>query len=51
MKCRRHRYPCPSLAIPPYRSSPPVGLPGYIPYPYTAAVCMFVQVVPFCSAI
>ena len=29
----------------PYRSSPLAGLLGYIPYPHTAAVCMFQLVV------
>ncbi len=29
-----------------YRSSPLAGLQGYIPYPHTAAVCMFELVVP-----
>ena len=39
--CRQHGYPRPSLATSPYRSSPLVGLQGYIPYPHRAAVCMF----------
>ena len=34
-----------SLATSPYRSSPPAGLQGYIPYPHIAAVCMFALVV------
>ena len=33
------------FATSPYRSSPPPGLQGYIPYPHRAAVCMFVLVV------
>ena len=41
MSCRQHVYPWPSLAIFPYRSSLLAGLQGYIPYPHTAAVCMF----------
>ena len=45
MSCHYHGYPWPSLAISPYRSSPPAGLQGYIPYPYIAAVCMFELVV------
>ena len=43
--CRLHRYPWPSLATSPYRSSPPAGLQSYIPYPHIAAVCMFELVV------
>ena len=35
------RYPWPSLASSPYRSSPLADLQGYIPYPHIAAVCMF----------
>ena len=34
-----------SLATFPDRSSPMAGLPGYIPYPHRAAVCMFALVV------
>ena len=45
MSCRLHRYPRPSLTTSPYRSSPPAGLHGYIPYPHIAAVCMFELVV------
>ena len=45
MSCRLHGYPWPSLATSPYRSSPLVGLQGYIPYPHIAAVCMFELVV------
>ena len=45
MSCRQHGYPWPSLATPPYRSSPLAGLQGYIPYPHIAAVCMFELVV------
>ena len=45
MSCRQHGFPWPSLAISPYRSSPLVGLQGYNPYPYRAAVCMFELVV------
>ena len=41
MSCRQHEYTLPSLATSPYRSSPLAGLQGYIPYPLTAAVCMF----------
>ena len=41
MSCHQHGYPWPSLATFPYRSSPLAGLLGYIPYPHTAAVCMF----------
>ena len=41
MSCRQHGYPWPSLATSPYRSSPLVGLQGYIPYPHIAAECMF----------
>ena len=37
MSCRQHGYPWPSLATSPYRSSPLVGLQGYIPYPHRAA--------------
>ena len=39
------RYPWPSLATPPYRSSLLVGLQDKIPYPHIAAECMFVLVV------
>ena len=45
MSCRHHRYPWPSLATSPYRSSPLAGLQGYIPYPHIAAICMFELVV------
>ena len=45
MSCHRHRYPWPSLATSPYRSSPLASLQGYIPYPHIAAVCMFELVV------
>ena len=45
LSCRQHRYPWPSLATSPCRSSPLVGLQGYIPYPHIAAVCMFELVV------
>ena len=45
VSCRQHRYPWPSLATSPYRSSPLAGLQGYIPYPHIAAVCMFELVV------
>ena len=45
MSCRLHGYPWPSLAIPPYRSSPLAGLQGYILYPHIAAVCKFELVV------
>ena len=34
-----------SLATSPYHSSLLAGLPGYIPYPHIAAVCMFELVV------
>ena len=34
---------CPSLASSPYHSSLLAGLQGYIPYPYIAAVCMYVR--------
>ena len=37
--------PEPSLATSPYRSSPLVGLQGYILYPHIAAECMFELVV------
>ena len=45
MSCRLYGYPWPSLATSPYRSSPPAGLQGYIPYPHIATVCMFELVV------
>ena len=45
MSCHRHGYPRPSLSTPPYRSLPLAGLQGYIPYPHTAALCMFELVV------
>ena len=45
MSCRQHRYPWPSLATSPYRSSPLAGLQGYILYPHLAAACMFELVV------
>ena len=45
MSCRQYRYPWPSLATSPYRSSPLAGLQDYIPYPHRAAVCMFEMVV------
>ena len=45
MSYRLHGYPWPSLATSPYRSSPLVGLQGYIPYPRIAAVCMFELVI------
>ena len=38
-------YPWPSLATSPYRSSPLVGLQGYIRYPHIAPECMFELVV------
>ena len=41
MSCHRNRYPLPSLATFPHRSSPPAGLQGYILYPHRAAVCRF----------
>ena len=41
MSCRQPGYPGPSLATSPYRSSPLVGLQGYIPYPHIVAECMF----------
>ena len=45
LSCHEHRYPWPSLATSPYRSSPLAGLQGYIPYPHIAAECMFGLVV------
>ena len=45
MSCRQHGYPWLSLATSPYRSSPLVGLQGYIPYPHRAAACMFELVI------
>ena len=45
MSCRQYRYPWPSLATSPYRSSPLAGLQGYIPYPHRIAVCRFELVV------
>ena len=39
------KYPWPSLATPPYRSSLLVGTQGYIPYPHITAVCRFELVV------
>ena len=45
MSYRNHRYPWPSLATSPYRSSPLARLQGYIPYPHIAAECMFELVV------
>ena len=45
MSCRQYRYPWPSLATSPYRSSPLAGLQGHIPYPHIAAGCMFELVV------
>ena len=39
MSCRKHGYPWPSLATSPDRSSPLVGLQGYISYPHISAVC------------
>ena len=45
MSCHPHRYPWPSLATFPYRSSPPAGLLDYIPYLHIAAVSMFELVV------
>ena len=44
-KSTQFKYPWPSLATSPYRSSPLAGLQGYISYPHIAAVCMFEQVV------
>ena len=41
MSCRQHRYPWPSLATPPYRSSLLVGPLGYLPYLHRAAVYRF----------
>ena len=46
MSCHRHGYPWPSLNTSPYRSSPPTGLQGYIPYPRIAALCWVELVVP-----
>ena len=43
MSCRQHGYPWPSHATSPYCSSPLACLQGYIPYPYIAAVCMYVR--------
>ena len=48
--CRQHGYPWPSLATPPYRSSPLAGLQDYIPYPHIAAVCSSWSSC-FCSAL
>ena len=45
MSRRQRGYPWPSLAIPPYHSSPPAGLQGYILCPHIVAVCKFVLVV------
>ena len=45
MSCHQHRYHWPSLATFPYRLSLLACLLGYIPYPPTAAVYMFEQVV------
>ena len=45
MSYRRHRYPWPSLATSPYRSSPLTGLQGHIPYSHIAAGCMFELIV------
>ena len=45
MSCWWHGYPWPSLATPPYRSSPQAGLQDKIPYLHIAAECMFVLVV------
>ena len=45
MSCWWHGYPWPSLATPPYRSSPQAGLQDNIPYPHIAAECMFVLVI------
>ena len=45
MSCRLYGFPWPSLTTSLDRSSPLVGLQGYIPYPHIAAVCMFDLVV------
>ena len=45
MLCHKHRYPWPSLATSPYRSSPLAGLQDYVLYPHIAAVCMFELVI------
>ena len=45
MSCRQHRYPWPSLATSPYRSSLLAGLQGAIQYSHRAVVRMFVLVV------
>ena len=36
---------CNAASTSPYRSSPPAGLQGYIPYPHITAECMFELVV------
>ena len=41
----QHRYPCPFLDTPPYRSSLPAGPQCYTPYSHRAAVCRFELVV------
>ena len=45
ISCWQHGYPWPSLATPPYRSSPEVGLQDNNLYPHIAAECTFVLVV------
>ena len=45
MSCCKHRYPWPSLATPPYRSSLLADPLGYIPYLHRAAVCKFKLVI------
>ena len=45
MSCRQYGYPWPSLATPPYHSSPPAGLRVYILCPHIVAVCKFELVV------
>ena len=44
LSCHQHRYPWPSLATPPYRSSLLAGPQGYTRYPHRATVCKFVLV-------
>ena len=45
ISCWQHGYPWPSLATPPYRSSPLVGLQDNNLYPHIAVECTFVLVV------
>ena len=45
MSCRKHGYPWPSFATPPYRSSLLVGPQGYIQDLHRPAVCRFELVV------